>query len=130
MLDKQGKTTHILYPTDKSRQIIVPEKSKVINCKVAKEKSLYVSATGNILPCCWLDNEWFNPNHPHRIDYMDKIGKYPNLHKSTLPEIFDSDYFNEIADTWNLSPLKACSHQCGEIDKFNEQFKSNIRNNQ
>jgi MoaA/NifB/PqqE/SkfB family radical SAM enzyme len=123
VIDKQGKTTHILYPTDRSRQIIIPEESKVIKCKVAKEKSLYVSATGNLLPCCWLDNEWFNPNHPHRIDYMDKIGKYPSLHKSTLTEIFDSNYFNKIADTWNVSPLKDCSRQCGEVDRFNEQFK-------
>jgi MoaA/NifB/PqqE/SkfB family radical SAM enzyme len=123
VIDKQGKTTHILYPTDRSRQIIIPEESKVIKCKVAKEKSLYVSATGNLLPCCWLDNEWFNPNHPHRIDYMDKIGKYPSLHKSTLTEIFDSNYFNKIADTWNSSPLKDCSRQCGEVDRFNEQFK-------
>jgi MoaA/NifB/PqqE/SkfB family radical SAM enzyme len=43
VIDKQGKTTHILYPTDRSRQIIIPEESKVIKCKVAKEKSLYVS---------------------------------------------------------------------------------------
>ena len=123
VIDKQGKTTHILYPTDRSRQIIIPEESKVIKCKVAKEKSLYVSATGNLFPCCWLDNEWFNPNHPHRIDYMDKIGKYPSLHKSTLTEIFDSNYFNKIADTWESSPLKDCSRQCGEVDRFNEQFK-------
>ena len=123
VIDKQGKTTHILYPTDRSKQIIVTSESKIIKCKVAKEKSLYVSATGNILPCCWLDNEWFNPNHPHRIDYMDKIGKYPNLHKNTLNEIFDSNYFNNIANTWTVSPLKDCSRQCGEVDRFNEQFK-------
>jgi MoaA/NifB/PqqE/SkfB family radical SAM enzyme len=123
VIDKTGKTTHILYPTDRSRQIIIPEESKVIKCKVAKEKSLYVSATGNLLPCCWLDTEWFNPNHPHRIDYMDKIGTYPSLHKSTLTEIFDSNYFNKIADTWDSSSLKACSRQCGEVDRFNEQFK-------
>lgn len=123
VINKQGKTTHILYPTDRSKQIVVTEESKIINCKVAKEKSLYVSATGNILPCCWLDTEWFNPNHLHRIDYMDKIGHYPSLHKNTLLELFDSNYFNSIADTWNTSPLKECSRQCGQLDRFNEQFK-------
>lgn len=123
VIDKQGRTTHILYPTDRSKQIVVPEESKIINCKVAKEKSLYVSATGNLLPCCWLDNEWFNPNHPNRIDYMDKIGHYPNLNTNKLSEIFDSKYFDSIANTWVNSPLKDCSRQCGKVDRFNEQFK-------
>ena len=123
VIDKQGKTTHILYPTDRSKQIVVPKQSTSISCKVAKEKSLYVSATGNILPCCWLDNEWFNPNHLHRIDYMDKIGRYPNLNKNTLTEIFDSNYFNNISSTWKAAPLKECTNQCGQVDRFNEQFK-------
>jgi MoaA/NifB/PqqE/SkfB family radical SAM enzyme len=123
VLDKQGRTTHILYPTDRSKQIVITAESTIINCKVAKENSLYVSATGNILPCCWLDSEWFNPNHPHRIDYMDKIGVYPNLHANTLKEIFSSGYFNTISDTWNNTPLKECSRQCGKVDRFNEQFK-------
>lgn len=123
VLDKQGKTIHILHPTDRSKQIVPKEESKIINCKVLKEKSLYISATGNVVPCCWLDNEWFNPNHPSRIDYMDKIGEYPNLHKNTLGEIFNSRYFENIANTWDCSPLKECSRQCGEVDRFNEQFK-------
>jgi hypothetical protein len=123
VIDKQGKTTHILYPTDRSKQIVVPKQSTSISCKVAKEKSLYVSAMGNILPCCWLDNEWFNPNHPHRIDYMDKIGRYSNLNKNTLTEIFDSNYFNNISSTWKDTPLKECTNQCGQVDRFNEQFK-------
>jgi MoaA/NifB/PqqE/SkfB family radical SAM enzyme len=123
VLDKEGRTLHILYPTDKSKKIVVSEQSKAITCKVANEKSLYVSATGNVVPCCWLDNEWFNPNHPNRIDYMDKIGKYPNLHENSLAEIFDSGYFNSIASTWENSPLKECSRQCGEVDRFNEQFR-------
>jgi len=123
VLDKQGRTTHVLYPTDRSKEIVITSESTTIKCKVSKEKSMYVSATGNIVPCCWLDSEWFNPNHPHRIDYMDKIGVYPNLHTNTLKEIFDSGYFNTIADTWNNNPLKECSRQCGKVDRFNEQFK-------
>lgn len=123
VLDKQGRTVNVLYPTDRSKQIIVPESSKKINCKVAKEKSLYVSATGNVLPCCWLDSEWFNHNHPNRIDYMDKIGSYLSLTEYSLDEIFNSGYFKEIENTWGSSPLKECAKQCGEVDRFNEQFR-------
>lgn len=123
VLDKTGRTTHILYPTVRSKQIIANEESKVINCKAIAEKSLYVSATGNVSPCCWLDNEWMYPHNASRVDYMDKVGLYPNLHTNTLDEIFKQGFFNKIKDTWSCSPLKECSKQCGEVDRFNEQFK-------
>lgn len=123
VIDKQGKTIHILYPSERSKQIVITDESKTINCKVAKEKSLYVSATGNVTPCCWLDSEWFNPNHHNRIDYMDKIGYYPNLNNHSLTDIFNNGYFDKISELWKCSPLKECSRQCGEVDRFNEQFK-------
>lgn len=123
VLDKVGRTTHVLYPTDRSKKITISTESKTITCKASTEKSMYISATGNVTPCCWLDSEWFNPNNPNRIDYMDRIGHYPNLNNSSLNEIFDNNYFNSISDTWICSPLKECSRQCGEVDRFNEQFK-------
>ncbi len=122
VLNKEGKTIHILYPTDRSKQIPVNKKSATINCKVQKEKSLYISATGTVSPCCWLDNEWQSPNNPNRIDYMDKIGTRLSLYKNTLEELFEQNVFTAIESTWECNPLKECSKQCGEIDRFNEQF--------
>lgn len=123
VLDKKGSTTHILYPTLRSKQIVANDESKVINCKAVTEKSLYVSAAGNVSPCCWLDNEWMYPHNPSRVDYMDQLGMYPNLHTNTLDEIFKQEFFTKVKDTWSCSPLKECSKQCGEVDRFNEQFK-------
>ena len=123
VLDRQGRTTHILYPTERSKNIVSSPESKKINCKVAKEKNLYIGATGNVTPCCWLELSSIPPHNPSRIDYMDKIGVYPNLKENTLSEIFDSDYFNKISETWNCDTLKECAKQCGEVDRFNEQFK-------
>lgn len=132
VLDKTGKITHTLYATDKSKTIAIKiaeyantpsEEKKVIRCKVKEEKSLYISATGNVVPCCWLDTEWMPPHGFSKVDYMDNIGRHLKLTEYSLQEIFDSDIFKEIEQTWSNTPLRECSKQCGEVDKFNEQFE-------
>jgi hypothetical protein len=57
-----------------------------------------------------------------RIDYLDKIGVWPNLKKSTLQGIFDSGYFDQIEQAWSTCGLKACSKQCGSFDRMNAQW--------
>ena len=127
VLDKSGKTIYRIYSTERSQNITKemtkPSGSVTISCKVQKENSLYVSGTGNVVPCCWLDMEWIPPNSINRIDYMDQIGEHLSLRRYTLQEIFDSQFFNKISDTWTCSPLKECSKQCGSFDRFNEQFQ-------
>jgi hypothetical protein len=54
---------------------------------------------------------------------MGKINVRPNLHNNTLEEIFNQEFFIKISNTWRCDPLKECSRQCGEVDRFNEQFK-------
>ena len=127
VLDKTGKTIYKLYSTERSQNITKemtkPSGNMIINCKVQKESNMYVSGTGNVVPCCWLDMEWMPPNSFSRIDYMDQIGEHMSLRKYSLQEIFDSQFFNKIRDTWSCSPLKECSKQCGSFDRFNEQFQ-------
>jgi MoaA/NifB/PqqE/SkfB family radical SAM enzyme len=131
VLNVEGKTVNILYPTDRSKEIKqktynrieIIEESKTIQCKVKEEKSIYVSATGTVTPCCWLDKEGMPLHNISRIDYMDTIGKYYNLYENSLDEIFNSSLFTSIENSWNGRPLKECSKQCGQIDRFGEQFK-------
>jgi len=132
VLNKEGKTTHTLYPTKKSKSISnrmdeyifkSNNKKKEIKCKVQPERSLYIAANGNVVPCCWLDMEWKDPNNTNRINYMDLIGVYMNLNNLTLQEIFDSGFFKKIETTWWHKPLFECSKQCGEVDRFNDQYK-------
>ena len=128
VLDDDGKTINILYPTNRSKEMI----SKVSNyridikpkitCKVLKGSSIYVSATGNITPCCWMDMKYKLHKQDTRIDFMDKIGMFPNLMQSSIEEIFNSNYFVKIAKTWETDPLLECSKQCGSFDKLGEQF--------
>ena len=129
VLDDSGKTTHTLYPTTKSLDMIskvrsaVIEIKPVISCKSVKNKQIYISSDGNVSPCCWTDFSWILHKQDNRIDYMDKIGVIPNLNTMSLKDIFDSGFFNKISNTWDNDPLMECSKQCGSFDKLNEQFK-------
>lgn len=127
VLDDEGKTVNILYPTELSKTFtkkvinVVPAE---VNCKAQKYKQLYISANGGVSPCCWLDFSWQLPNQDNRVNYMDEIGTYPNLNKSSLHEIFATDFFNKIEATWEMNPLMECSKQCGKFDKLGAQFEN------
>ena len=126
VLDEQGKTINILYPTERSTlntTNVLSITPAEIQCKAKKYSQLYVSADGGVTPCCWLDFAWQLPNQDNRVNYMDAVGVFPNLNNSTMKEIFESGYFKQIEDTWAVDPLIECSKQCGKFDKLGSQFE-------
>jgi sulfatase maturation enzyme AslB (radical SAM superfamily) len=131
VIDDAGRPTHRIKPTQNSLDMIPlieqsqKEEKPHIVCKAQKGKQIYVSACGNVSPCCWLDMEWIPPMQESRIDYMEKISEFPNLHRQTLEEIFDSGYFTKIEAQWGTVGLKECTKQCGSFDKLGAQFVEN-----
>lgn len=128
VLNDRGRTMHVLRPSSKSIDMIEKMRKSTtisdpkITCKAKKGNEFYVSANGDVSPCCWFDFSLMIPNHPSRIDFMDRIDQLPSLKNQTLAEIFNSSYFDKIAETWNNTPLRECSRQCGTFDKTFEQF--------
>ena len=98
VIDEKGNPLHKLRPSEKSKAMIpmMQEASKNVKpniiCKAKKYNQIYVSACGNVSPCCWLDVEWMPPTQPSRMDYMKKINKFPNLYKESLKEILQRSY--------------------------------------
>jgi len=130
VLDETGKSTHVLYPTQKSLEMISKVsqatsslETKTINCVAQKQQQLYIAADGTVSPCCWLDFSWIFHRQDTRIDYMDNIGTFPNLNTQSLKEIFESKYFDKIESTWPDKPLLECSRQCGKFNKSQAQFQ-------
>jgi MoaA/NifB/PqqE/SkfB family radical SAM enzyme len=129
VLTKEGKTSHIIYPSERSVNIskklfsIKLEETKKINCKVKRDKSLFVGADGSVTPCCWLDYTGTTPNSFSLVDYKDQGFVNPNLNTQSFKDIFENQYFDRIEKTWTNKPLRECAKQCGEIDKANEQFR-------
>ena len=130
VLDDKGKPTHYLEPTSKSKNMIPlvqqaqQEVLPTIVCKAKTQSQLYIGANGIVSPCCWLDFDWILPSQESKIDYMEQIGQFPNLHKQSLLEIFEEDYFTKIENTWTDKPLQECSKQCGIFDKLGAQFEN------
>ena len=89
-----------------------PVESKKIDCLVKKQKSLYVTATGEIYPCCWLG---FYPRE------MIKTGN-PGI-KKLLPENNNANligieqamvWFDQVEKSWAESnQLLPCNSVCG-----------------
>jgi len=106
-----------------------------IKCKVAEEKSLYISAEGVVQPCCWTANQmyvWYwKPRSSQIWSYIDQVGiDKLNAKVTPLQEIVDGLFFsNLIPDSWNKSScaegkLSVCAKTCGtKYDAFKEQFK-------
>ena len=102
-----------------------------VNCKVLKNKEIYVSAEGIVLPCCWLAGQmykWYLP--PNSTQIWELIDKNKlSIHKNSLQQIFDSGIFKEIQDTWSKATvwggkLKTCALKCGvELDQFGDQYR-------
>jgi MoaA/NifB/PqqE/SkfB family radical SAM enzyme len=106
-----------------------------ISCKVAKSKSIYVSAEGLVLPCCWTAGrmyKWWHkdPKVEPIWSLIDGLGGKQVLDaKNGISKVFDSGIFDQIQDSWNQSScsqgkLKVCAMKCGvEWDPYTEQFR-------
>ena len=107
-----------------------------ITCKVAKERSLFVSAEGLVFPCCWTANQlypWYYPEKGAPIWKM--IEALPsgldslNAKKTTIAEIVSGPFFQtKLPDSWSATSgerLFVCAKTCGQgFDAFTAQFQS------
>ena len=101
--------------------IIVDRNPKPIDCKVKKEKSMYVSSVGKVYPCCFLG---FNPtNFGH--------GNYQAVANAQLRPLIDKNnadeyglknsitWFNNVEKSWSIPSfeqgrLVICDDVCGQ----------------
>ena len=150
-VNKKGiATTEIKKPDKKYQNAAIKSQDKLvkkynsmdnyydkvsINCKVKDEGSLYITAEGLALPCCWTAGRmykwWHKDPYVEQIwDHIDVAGGKDALDaRNGLKEVFDTGIFNTIERSWqlescNLGKLKVCAMKCGkEFDPFAEQFK-------
>lgn len=83
-----------------------------IKCHALNENSLYVSANGVAMPCCWIGASTFN---------MD-------AHMKTL---LRSNNWSDLVNSWNNTPHKTCIETCGVNDiedktSFESQWSKEI----
>jgi len=106
-----------------------------VKCKVAEEKSIYITAEGYLQPCCWTAGQmyvWYWKERGGQIwDAIDKAGLDSlDLRKYELNDVINGKFIQEvIPESWNKpscaeGKLAVCAKTCGtKYDMFSEQFK-------
>ena len=110
-----------------------------IKCKVAqndKNKSMFVTAEGLIMPCCWTAGrmyKWWHkdPKVEQIWDFIDNAGGKEMLNAKYfgIQGVFDSGIMRDIQSSWKLKSIKegklgVCAMKCGtEFDPYAEQFR-------
>jgi MoaA/NifB/PqqE/SkfB family radical SAM enzyme len=106
-----------------------------IKCKVAEEKSVYITAEGLVQPCCWTAGQmyvwyWF-PKGGQIWRLIEKVGKDSlNAINNRLADVVNGKFMQELVpESWNKpscaeGKLSVCAKTCGtKYDAFTEQFK-------
>ena len=102
-----------------------------IICKVKKENSLFITAEGLALPCCWTAGRMYKWWHkdPKVEQIWDFVDKKALDARNGLGKVFNTGIFDRIQESWAKTScsdgkLKVCAMKCGaEFDPFAEQFK-------
>jgi len=103
-----------------------------ISCVVKKSKSLYVSAEGLVVPCCWLGYDMKKAiNRKSSDSQMLSLADYNmdnlNAKLRSIRGVFDTGVFEEIQSSWDLPSVEAgrlamCASTCSANYNFFEKM--------
>ena len=107
-----------------------------IECKVAKQKSIFISAEGLFLPCCWTAGrmyKWWHkdPRVEQVWDFIDAAGGKEGLDviNNDLQTVVDGPLVASIERSWKLQSIKdgklgVCAQKCSVgFDVYKAQFQ-------
>ena len=107
-----------------------------ISCKVAQQGSIFITAEGLLMPCCWTAGrmyKWWHkdPKVEQIWDHIDTAGGKQgiNVIDNDIEDVVNGTLVSSITNSWTLNSiadgkLGVCAQKCGsEFDPFAEQFK-------
>lgn len=106
-----------------------------VKCKVAEEKSIYITAEGYLQPCCWTAGQmyvWYWKEQGGQIwEAINATGLDSlDVKKYNLKDVVEGQFIQEtIPNSWSKpscaeGKLAVCAKTCGtKYDAFAEQFK-------
>ena len=102
---------------------------------MAAEKSMYLSAEGLILPCCWVAGSmykwWQKPGENQVWELLQQSGGKDVFDAKThgVKSVLSNEYFTgRLVDSWSKANVHlgkpiVCAQKCGEeFDAFAAQF--------
>jgi len=89
----------------------LPVKPKTISCKSVNDRSVYISATGEVYPCCWLG---FYPRTMYHLG-NDRIAEMLPANNNALDVGIEQaiGWFDQVKDSWSGDQLIQCNTECG-----------------
>jgi hypothetical protein len=106
-----------------------------IKCKVAEEKSVYITAEGYLQPCCWTAGQmyvWYwKPKGGQIWSAIDEVGLDSlDLKQNDIKDVINGRFIQDVIPSSWTKPscaegkLAVCAKTCGEkYDMFAGQFK-------
>jgi len=106
-----------------------------INCKVAQQGSIFITAEGLLMPCCWTAGrmyKWWHkdPRVEQIWDHIDTAGGKQGISviNNSLEDVINGKLISSITNSWSLPSIEqgklgVCSQKCGsEFDPYTAQF--------
>lgn len=100
----------------------VEKKRKVeqeIVCKYANQKRVFITHSGILLPCCFLNSEYLQTyaGNKTKTRFDKKLNELGGklelgLDYNRPEEIIDGEMFNYITDSWKTEPIERCWNTC------------------
>ncbi len=131
--DSNHKLELDLSPNEHKFRTLTPEQKKQreefsktcsINCRVKKDKSIYIDHLGNVFPCCWTAwpyyGFWDQIESREIRELIDSNGGIEKINalKNSIQDIVHGDVFNYIATGISKknsnTPLYSCATTCGD----------------
>ena len=107
------KELHDRYLDSTTNGYISPVETTNIRCQVQKGQSIYITATGEIYPCCWLG---FYPRTMWHMGNTQVSPLLPTNNNANQIGIQSAmQWFDRVKDTWAQDPLVQCKLNCGTM---------------
>jgi MoaA/NifB/PqqE/SkfB family radical SAM enzyme len=116
------KLNNITLQLPQKYKVSTPIISNTVRCHVFNEESVYVSATGHALPCCFIGSNVLDSNFEQELGItLPEMSLRDQSFADILPK------FNILTTNWSHSEcVKSCSVQSGNTN-FSNQWKNEIQ---
>ena len=104
---------------NKESKTIQREEEQEIVCKYGVQKRIFISHTGVLLPCCFLNSEFLQSyaTQEHFTDFQHLFKNtgdvlFNSLKYNDANEIIDGELFSSVVNSWTKKPISRCWTTC------------------
>ncbi len=104
---------------NKESKTIQREEEQEIVCKYGVQKRIFISHTGVLLPCCFLNSEFLQSyaTQEHFTDFQHLFKNtgdvlFNSLKYNEASEIIDGELFSSVVNSWTKKPISRCWTTC------------------